>query len=94
MVPFGAEKLNLLLRFFASTSHRLKVLEGEFLTFTFLKPFQFGDVFTPFFPEAIELTSTQDERIEMEHPTLLFSKPVYVVLSPPTILEVVVGFIL
>ena len=69
VVHFGAEKLNLLLCFFASTSHHLEVRESEFLTFTFLKPFQFGVVFTPLFPEAIELTSTQDERIEMEHPS-------------------------
>ena len=94
MIHFGAEKVDLLLCFFAATSHHLEVFESEFLTFTFLEPFQFGDVFTPLFPEAIELTPTQDERIEMEHPTLLFSKPVYVVISPPTILEVVVGFIL
>jgi len=63
VVHFVAEKLNLLLCSFASTSHHLEVLECEFLTFTFLKPLQFGDVFTPLFPEAIELTPTQDERI-------------------------------
>jgi len=69
VVHFGAEKLNLLLCFFAFISHHLEVLECEFLTFTLLKPFQFGDdVFTPLFPEAIELTPTQDERIKMEHP--------------------------
>jgi hypothetical protein len=94
VVHFGAEKLNLLLRFFASTSHRLKVFEGEFLTSTFFISFTFCDILTPLFPEAIELTTTQDERIEMEHPSLLFFKPLYVVLAPPTILEVVVGFIL
>ena len=70
--------MNLLLCLYAFISHHLEVLECEFLTFTFLKPFTFGDVFTPLFPEAIELTPTQDERIEMERPTLLFSKPVYV----------------
>ena len=91
MVHFGAEKLNLLLRFLASTSHRLEVFEGEFLTST---SFTFCDILTPLFPEAIELTTTQDERVEMEHPSLLFFKPHYVVLSPPTILKVVVGFIL
>jgi hypothetical protein len=69
MVPFGAEKLNLLLCFFASTSHRLKVCEGEFLAFTFFISFTLGNVFAPLFPEAIELTPTQDERIKMEHPT-------------------------
>ena len=94
MVPFGAEKLNLLLRFFASTSHRLKVFEGEFLTFTFFVSFTFCDILTPLFPEAVELTTTQDESIEMEHPSLLFFKPLYVVLTPPTVLEVVVGFVL
>ena len=30
----------------------------------------------------------------MEHPALLFFKPLYVVLTPPTVLEVVVGFVL
>jgi hypothetical protein len=30
VVHFGAEKMNLLLCSFASTSHRLKVFEGEF----------------------------------------------------------------
>ena len=68
--------------------------EGEFLTFTFLVSFTFCNIITILFPEAVELTTTQDERIEMEHPALLFFKPLYVVISPPTILEVVVGFVL
>jgi hypothetical protein len=72
VVHFGAEKLNLLLRFFASTSHRLEVFEGEFLTSTFFVSFTFCDIITPLFPEAVELTTTQDERIEMEQPSFLF----------------------
>ena len=30
----------------------------------------------------------------MEHPALLFYKPLYVLFTPPTIFEVVVGFVL
>ena len=32
----------------------------------------------PSFLEAVEFTTTQDESIEMEHPSLLFFKPVYI----------------
>jgi len=62
VVHFKAEKLNLLLRFFASTSHRLEVFEGEFLTFTFFVSVTFCNII-PLLPEAIELTPTQAERI-------------------------------
>jgi hypothetical protein len=42
----------------------------------------------------LELTTTQDESTEMEHPSLLFFKRFYIVPIPPIILEVVVVFIL
>ena len=47
--------------------------------FTFHIPLALGVVFTPLFTEAIELTPTQNERIEMEHPPQV--KKVYTVNS-------------